>query len=49
VDPAWANRRLLLRAADTLSQRAWDRLEQVMTRPGNSSGPGPSRNTSACS
>lgn len=28
-DPAWANRRLLLRAADTLSPRGWARLEQV--------------------
>jgi len=28
-DPAWANRRLLLRAADTLSARAWTRLERV--------------------
>jgi transposase len=28
-DPAWANRRLLLRAANTLSARAWDRLEHV--------------------
>ena len=28
-DPAWANRRLLLRAADTLSTRAWDRLTRV--------------------
>jgi transposase len=29
VDPAWANRRLLLRGADTLSTRGWARLEQV--------------------
>ena len=28
-DPAWANRRLLLRSADTLSTRAWARLEHV--------------------
>lgn len=28
-DPAWANRRLLLRAADTLSPRGWARLERV--------------------
>lgn len=28
-DPAWANRRLLLRAANTLSPRAWARLERV--------------------
>lgn len=28
-DPAWANRRLLLRAANTLSARAWARLEHV--------------------
>lgn len=28
-DPAWANRRLLLRAANTLSARAWARLERV--------------------
>lgn len=30
-DPAWANRRLLLRGADTLSPRAWTRLELVFT------------------
>jgi transposase len=30
-DPAWANRRLLLRTADTLSARGWDRLEYVFT------------------
>lgn len=29
LDPAWANRRLLLRGADTLSTRAWDRLTRV--------------------
>jgi len=29
VDPAWANRRLLLRGADTLSTRGWARLERV--------------------
>ncbi|MFH5823127.1 ISL3 family transposase [Georgenia sp. AZ-5] len=29
VDPSWANRKLLLRGADTLSQRGWDRLEKV--------------------
>lgn len=28
-DPAWAHRMLLLRGADTLSPRAWDRLETV--------------------
>jgi transposase len=30
VDPAWANRKLLLRGADTLSERGWGRLEQVL-------------------
>ena len=30
VDPSWANRKLLLRGADTLSERGWDRLEQVL-------------------
>jgi transposase len=29
VDPSWANRKLLLRGADTLSRRGWDRLEKV--------------------
>jgi transposase len=29
VDPAWANRRLLLHGADTLSSAAWTRLEAV--------------------
>ena len=29
VDPAWANRRLLLRGADTLSPKAWTRLQRV--------------------
>jgi transposase len=29
VDPAWANRRLLLRGADSLSARGWDRLTHV--------------------
>lgn len=29
VDPAWANRRLLLRGADTLSPGGWARLERV--------------------
>jgi len=29
VDPAWANRRLLLRGADTLSPGGWARLEKV--------------------
>ena len=29
VDPAWANRRLLLRGADTLSPGGWVRLERV--------------------
>jgi transposase len=29
TDPAWANRRLLLRGADTLSPAAWTRLEAV--------------------
>ena len=29
VDPAWANRRLLLRGANTLSQGGWARLEKV--------------------
>jgi len=29
VDPAWANRRLLLRGADTLSPAAWARLQRV--------------------
>ncbi len=29
LDPAWANRRLLLRGADTLSERAWARLQNV--------------------
>jgi len=29
VDASWANRRLLLRGADTLSPRAWDRLERT--------------------
>lgn len=28
-DPAWAHRMLLLRGADTLSQRAWARLDRV--------------------
>ncbi|MCT2178916.1 transposase, partial [Brachybacterium muris] len=28
-DPAWAHRMLLLRGADTLTPRAWDRLEDV--------------------
>lgn len=28
-DPAWANRRLLLRGADTLSAKAWARLQRV--------------------
>ena len=27
LDPSWTNRRLLLRGADTLSQRGWERLE----------------------
>jgi transposase len=30
VDPAWANRRLLLRGADTLSPGGWARLEKVL-------------------
>ena len=30
VDPSWANCKLLLRGADTLSERGWDRLEQVL-------------------
>jgi transposase len=30
VDPAWANRRLLLRGAETLSRRGWARLEHVL-------------------
>ena len=30
VDPAWANRRLLLRGAETLSRRSWARLEHVL-------------------
>jgi len=30
VDPSWANRKLLLRGADTLSERGWIRLEQVL-------------------
>ncbi len=29
-DPAWANRRLLLRGADTLSAAGWARLERVL-------------------
>ncbi len=29
VDVSWANRRLLLRGADTLSARGWDRLAKV--------------------
>lgn len=29
ADPAWANRRLLLRGADTLTPRAWARLQNV--------------------
>ncbi|WP_291797080.1 transposase [Cellulomonas sp.] len=29
IDPAWANRRLLLRGADTLSRGGWARLEKV--------------------
>jgi len=29
TDPAWANRRLLLRGANTLSARGWDRLTRV--------------------
>jgi transposase len=29
VDPAWANRRLLLRGADTLTPKAWARLQRV--------------------
>ncbi|MBM7499706.1 transposase [Brachybacterium muris] len=28
-DPAWAHRMLLLRGADTLTPRAWERLEDV--------------------
>ena len=31
TDGAWAHRMLLLRAADTLSPRAWDRLDRVFT------------------
>ncbi|WP_250446581.1 ISL3 family transposase [Actinotalea sp. C106] len=30
VDPAWANRRLLLRGANTLSAAGWARLERVL-------------------
>ena len=30
IDPAWANRRLLLRGADTLSAAGWARLERVL-------------------
>ena len=30
TDPAWANRRLLLRGADTLSPAGWARLERVL-------------------
>jgi transposase len=30
VDPAWANRRLLLRGAETLSRRGWARLEHIL-------------------
>lgn len=30
ADPAWANRRLLLRGADTLTARAWARLDAVL-------------------
>jgi transposase len=30
TDPAWANRRLLLRGADTLSAAGWARLERVL-------------------
>ena len=30
IDPAWANRRLLLRGADTLSRAGWARLERVL-------------------
>lgn len=29
IDPSWANRRLLLRGADSLSQRGWARLNAV--------------------
>lgn len=29
IDPSWANRTLLLRGADSLSQRAWERLDRV--------------------
>lgn len=29
IDPSWANRRLLLRGADTLTQRGWARLHAV--------------------
>ena len=31
VDPSWANRRLLLRGADTLSPRGWARLRATFT------------------
>lgn len=31
TDGAWAHRMLLLRAANTLSPRAWDRLDRVFT------------------
>ncbi len=30
IDPAWANRRLLLRGADTLSEAGWTRLGRVL-------------------
>jgi transposase len=30
IDPAWANRRLLLRGAETLSPAGWARLERVL-------------------
>lgn len=29
VDPSWANRKLLLRGADTLPERGWARLEKI--------------------
>ena len=49
-DPAWAHLMLLLRGADTLTPRAWERLETCsapMTPPTSSPPPGASRSSSA--
>lgn len=51
-DPAWMNRRLLLRAGDCLSRRALARLKATLrrtTRPVRSAPPGASRNSSGSS